>query len=342
MLTRRRFYTSGLNTTTIKYTATERIVPSVTTGFGANYNNSKSVWDSRTGVGKIVFDGDVTTIPNSAFVDKTKLTAILEMPSTITTIGEHAFQYNVSYTGFKTVNFNEGITTIQQRAFLANRGFTSIKLPNSLRFMYKFAFNTCGNLKTVTFGEGMRLFYHDGSAAYSGYNVANGMFAATALETVYWNAIDCYDFVQAAYSPFTADSMGLSDITQSTIKNVYFGDKVKHIPACMFWKCPNISNDIVIPASCERIGDRAFQACTGIRKVTVLAKTPPLLTPETYEQNPNAAFANSDGKNAVFRHYTTSWQVMPNLSIYVPAESVNAYKTDPNWSIYASIINPIE
>lgn len=341
MILRRR-QTNNINTTTFIYSATERIVPSVTTGFGANYNDSKSVWDSTTGIGKIVFNENVTAIPDNAFVDKTKLTAILEMPSTITTIGEQAFKYTVSYTGFKTINFNEGLQTIKQRAFLSNRGFTSVKLPNSLRYMDKYVFNTCGNLKSVTIGEGMRMFRHDGSTSYSGYNVANGMFAATSLNTVIWNAIDCYDFVQSSFSPFTATSMGFSDVTQSTIKNVYFGDKVKHIPGCLFWKCPNITNTIVIPETCERIGDRAFQACTGIRTVIVKAKTPPLLSPENYEANPNAAFGSSDGKNAVFRQYTTSWIVMPNLTIYVPSESLNAYKTDPNWSVYASIIKPIE
>jgi hypothetical protein len=327
----------------IKYSATAKIEPNVTTGWGATYNSSKSTWDSTTGIGKIVFDGDVTKIPNKGLEDKTKLIAILELPSTITEIGEYAFRYTVSYKGFKTINFNEGIQRIKQRAFLSNRGFTSVKLPNSLKFMDKFVFNSCGNLKSITFGEGMRRFYHDGNANYSGYNVANGMFEATSLDTVTWNAIDCCDFVQSAFSPFTTESMtGTTDHTKNTIKNVYFGDKVKHIPACMFWKCPNISNTIVIPESCERIGDKAFQACTGIRTVIVKAKTPPLLTPATYEQNPNAVFSSSDGKNSVFRQYTKSWIVMPNLTIYVPSESLNAYKTDKNWSVYASIIKPIE
>lgn len=340
MLTRRRFYITNLNTNTIKYIATERIVPTTNTGWGATYNDSKSTWDSTTGVGKIVFDGVVTNIPKNGLENKTKLTAILEMPSTITEIGEYAFRYNVSYTGFKTINFNEGIQRIKQRAFLSNRGFTSIKLPDSLKYMDKYVFNTCGNLKSVTIGESMRMFYHDG---YTGENVAIGMFAATSLNTVIWNAIDCYDFVKTSYSPFTTESLtGDTDHTKNTIKNVYFGDKVKHIPGCLFWKCQNISNTIVIPESCERIGDRAFQACTGIRTVIVKAKTPPLITPETYEQNPNATFGAGDGKNAVFRQYTTSWIVMPNLTIYVPYESLNAYKTDPNWSVYASIIKPID
>ena len=339
----RRYIYNKINYNTFIYSATTKIEPNVTTGWGATYNSSKSTWDSTTGIGKIVFDGVVTTIPNNGLEGKTKLTAILEMPSTITEIGEYGFRYTVSYTGFKTINFNEGIQTIKQRAFLSNRGFTSVKLPNSLKYMDKYAFNTCGNLKSITIGEGMRMFRHDGSTSYSGYNVATGMFAATSLNTVIWNAIDCYDFVKSSYSPFTTESItGTTDHTKNTIKNVYFGDKVKHIPGCLFWKCQNISNTIVIPESCERIGDRAFQACTGIRTVIVKAKTPPLITPETYEQNPNAAFVNSDGKNAVFRQYTTSWIVMPNLTIYVPYESLNAYKTDPNWSVYASIIKPID
>lgn len=342
MLIRR--HSGTINTNTIIYAAPSRVVPSVTTGFGATYNNSKSTWDSATGIGRIVFDGEVTTIPNGAFRQNNTITGIIEFPATLHTIDTYAFRFDEANTNLrsqiKSIKFNEGLLYINNRAFLSNRNLTEIKLPNSIYKIGDYAFNGCINTKKITIGEGFRMFVKSGNTEF---NDGGGAIWGAKLDTVVWNSINCYDFIMAEYSPFTTSSIGGStEHAKNPIKNVYFGDKVKHIPACLFWKCHNITNTIIIPESCERIGDRAFQECIGIRTVIVKAKTPPLLSPETYESNPNAAFSNSDGKNAVFRQYTTSWIVMPNLTIYVPAESVNAYKTDKNWSVYASIIKPIE
>jgi len=74
---------------------------------------------------------------------------------------------------------------------------------------------------------------------------------------------------------------------------------------------------ITIPNSVTNIGSYAFRNCTSLSSVTVEATTPPTL-----------------GDN-VFQNTDT------NLVIYVPAESVNAYKTATNWSTYASRIQAI-
>jgi hypothetical protein len=105
----------------------------------------------------------------------------------------------------------------------------------------------------------------------------------------------------------------------------------------MFFKCTGIKS-ITIPASCTSIGDRAFQACTGLTKVTINATTPPKIKPG--QDAGGNAFSASDGKNCVFRYYDSKWKVLP-LTIYVPAASVSKYKADANWSVYSSVIKAI-
>lgn len=94
--------------------------------------------------------------------------------------------------------------------------------------------------------------------------------------------------------------------------------------------------DITIPANVTSIGDDAFRAAywntepqrtlmlsmNANRSVTVLATTPPTLG--------TSVFSIISGQNDVATY-----------PIYVPAESLNAYKTATNWSYYANRIFPI-
>jgi hypothetical protein len=59
---RRRVKKEGVH---IKYSATAKITPAVTTEWGAEF--VKSTWNKDTGIGRIYFDGDIVRIPNSAF-----------------------------------------------------------------------------------------------------------------------------------------------------------------------------------------------------------------------------------------------------------------------------------
>ena len=74
---------------------------------------------------------------------------------------------------------------------------------------------------------------------------------------------------------------------------------------------------ITIPSTIITIGHYAFDGCRSLTSVTVLATTPPTLSPMYVFDNTN------------------------NCPIYVPSESVEAYKTTTNWSSLASRIKPI-
>ena len=83
-----------------------------------------------------------------------------------------------------------------------------------------------------------------------------------------------------------------------------------------FYSCSKLKN-ISIPSNVTSIGYRALRNCSGLTSITVEATTPPKLASDD-------AF---DGTN--------------NYPIYVPSQSVSAYKSATNWSTYASRIQAI-
>lgn len=76
--------------------------------------------------------------------------------------------------------------------------------------------------------------------------------------------------------------------------------------------------EVVIPEKVTKMGTRCFAFCGKLTSITMLPTTPPTID--------NTTFQSSD----VLTH------------IYVPAESLTAYKTAANWSSYASKISAIE
>ena len=82
-----------------------------------------------------------------------------------------------------------------------------------------------------------------------------------------------------------------------------------------FYGCTSLTS-ITIPSGVTSIGNNTFNGCTSLTSITVEATTPPTL-----------------GLN-VFNNTN-------NCPIYVPAESVDAYKTANNWSKYADRIKAI-
>lgn len=101
----------------------------------------------------------------------------------------------------------------------------------------------------------------------------------------------------------------------SNLNRIYIPYGVKTIARYAFYGCEALAS-VTIPSGVTSIGQSAFQGCTALTSVTVNATTPPYL-----------------GYNAF---YSTK-----NYPIYVPAESVDAYKAASNWSSYASRIQAI-
>ena len=99
----------------------------------------------------------------------------------------------------------------------------------------------------------------------------------------------------------------------SSLTSVTIGDSVTTIGDYAFCECSSLRS-VTIPDSVTTIGYEAFFECSSLTSVYCKATTPPALGGIAFYNNP------SDPK------------------IYVPMESVAAYKSAPHWSDYASDI----
>lgn len=108
----------------------------------------------------------------------------------------------------------------------------------------------------------------------------------------------------------------LIDSDRNSIKTATIGSCVTMINNFAFDNCPRLTS-VIIPNNITQIKIRAFSRCPLLSSVTCLATTPPTIADDIF-------------------YGSTS-----ELTIYVPSESVTAYKRAAGWSNYSDKIQAI-
>lgn len=106
----------------------------------------------------------------------------------------------------------------------------------------------------------------------------------------------------------------ISNTYTNGIGIMIFDGGVTSIGDMAFYDCSSLAS-INIPNSVTSIGHSAFYGCSALTSITCEAVTPPTLDSGNRLSNVTA--------------------------VYVPAESIEAYKTATNWSYYSREIQPI-
>ena len=110
---------------------------------------------------------------------------------------------------------------------------------------------------------------------------------------------------------------------------------ITKIESSSFWGCRSLVS-IDIPSGVTSIGDSAFNGCNSLTSIDM----PSGVTYIGAQALWDCRSLTSVTVNAV-NPPILGIAAFPNCSIYVPAESVNAYKSASRWSDYASMIKPI-
>ena len=200
-------------------------------------------WQSHiANITGIVIDGGITRIGNYAFYNHSAVN-YKSIGSSVNAIGEWAF---ANCTALETVIIPDGVTNIAIRAFSGCTAMSYLSIGSGISQIRSGTFENTG-LTEVTIPEGITSFI--GGGAFSG---------SSNLETIYWNAINCGDFISTDYH----------FINCPLLENVVFGNSVQRIPAYGFYGIPGLKS-VTMSGSITHIGNYAFGDCNGLPSVTI-------------------------------------------------------------------------
>lgn len=290
----------------------------------------------------------VSSIGTGAF-RRTELSSI-EIPDSVVSIGDRCFEEAKNLTNFSFKGQHIGIlafrscpsltsvtidyaTSIGNRAFENCSGLTSINLP-SITSLGRGCFENISSLREVNIGKYLTNvdvlpFYHSPitSLTFNSKTIADWFLAQSTLvtvnlgsnvETISDETFKNYSGLTSIYLPDSIKYIGknafqnCTSLTSIRIPTYYTMELKDYV----FSNCRSITS-VEIRDNITKIGDRAFNECSSLSSVTVLATTPPTLG--------NYAFYNTN-----------------NCPIYVPQQSVEAYKTASGWSTYTDRIFAIQ
>ena len=201
--------------------------------------------------GDLNIPSSVTTIGDYAFYYCERLKSVTT-PNSVKTIGQWAFAY---CTGLTSVTIPYSVTTIGDNVFYYCEGLKSVTIPNSVKTIGQWAFAYCTGLTTVTI-------------PYSVTTIGNSAFLACS------NLTDI--IVDSENSSYCSIDGILYDKEASVLINCpgkkegepTIPGSVTVIGSNAFSFCAGLTS-VTIPSSVKTIGNEAFSACTGLTFVTI-------------------------------------------------------------------------
>lgn len=305
---------------------TSVIIPNSVTSIGGN------AFSRCTGLTSVTIPDSVTKISDYTFNGCTGLTSVT-IPNSVTEIGMYSFS---GCNGVTSITLPDSLVTIDANAFFSTTGLTSVVFGSGLKTIKKQAFYLCSNLSSVTFGNSLQEIEQDAFANTAWYkSLPNGLNYAGTVALVYKGTMP-----SGTEITLNSGTLGLSYKLFSGEKNlvslkntddiIVLSENALNNTGITSISLPNIQyirmnglayntnlTSIDLGANITDISANGLYGNSSLTSLTVRATTPPFL-----------------GLQALYGFNS-------KLKIYVPAESVETYKTNGSWMSFSSRIEAI-
>ena len=287
--------------------------------------------DSVTDIGYQAFEGckslesitipdGVTSIGGSAFSGCTgELIINSKIVETSYTYSNYPSNYSwLIGAKFSKLTIGDSVTSIGDYAFQYCSSLKSITIPDRVTSIGYSAFYGCSSLASVTIPDSVTSI---GDYAFCYCESLKRVTIGNGVTSIGDYAFDDCKRLTSISIPDTVTSIGSSAFSScSSLENVTIGNGVAEIGHSAFSSCWSLTS-VSIPDSVTSI-NAAFYYCKYLERVYCQALTPPT------------------GNNYMFSYYDYGGDVYKPIgcTIYVPRESVDAYKSAKYWRDYADDI----
>ena len=305
--------------------------------FGARDDNNPVVDKSITGsfnIPSTVIGSDgnsysVKTISHYAFYGCTGLSSV-SIPNSVTTISSAAFE---GCSGLNSITIPNGVVSIYNHAFAGCGSLTSVTIPNSVTYLGRYAFYGCSSLISVILPNNMT------SIEMGTFFDCSSLTSVTIPNTVTSigdNAFTDCSSLSTVTIPEGVTSIGnQAFLNCSSLTSFTFPSKVTSIGETTFYGCNGFTS-MDIPYGITTIGEGAFFNCEGLVSVTI---------PSSVTSIDRFAFAYCTKLTSVTVNIQEpiaiddeAFLATTDATLYVPKESVEAYKADDHWKGFKEIL----
>ena len=313
----------------------------------------------------VIIPNSVTSIDNGVFSWCTSLSSVTIPDSVTRIVGTNVFYatpwwntyradsshiygniiyinnvaYQATYTGITSCTFKNGTVSITDDAFIGCRGLTSVNIPNGVTSIGTSAFGSCSGLTSVSIPDSVTEI---GNAAFINCSgITNVALSNNITEIKDYTFSRCLSLTNITI-PDSVTRIGLDAFAWCSGLTSINTNKAKYIESDAFYKCSGLTS-VILPDAVE-IGPAAFTGCTKVRYITIGNKVKCIgsgafVITNSYSRirieatKPPVIFSNTfDGM---------SYSAPEGFGIFVPAESVDLYRTADVWRNYAGSIRPI-
>ena len=256
---------------------------------------SGNVYDSYRDMFVLSFDGELSSIPASAFTRKSTLETII-MPEGVTTIETNAF-YNCS--NLYNITIPDSVTTIGKNAFSGCENLTSVDItdlaawcnidfgsivfsnygyiflnyevidelviPDEVTEIKPYAFGNC-IIDSVTIPDSVTTV---GDYAFNGCDYLESINFGNGVKSIGKSAFGGCESLTEITIPDSVTTVGNSAFYYCDyLESINFGNGVKSIGEDAFAYCESLT-EITIPDSVTTIGEEAFYKCENLESVVI-------------------------------------------------------------------------